>query len=100
MSTTVKKTPKKTQTSKKQNFIRLNVDENLEKLLQKYEQKYTLLTRSDIIRMLLSEVDWQKTTQKTSYSQKSFQQILADSNFVDIKDEDKQFEYLSKHGLL
>jgi hypothetical protein len=62
MSTTVKKTPKKTQTSKKQNFIRLNVDENLEKLLQKYEQKYTLLSRSDIIRMLLSEVDWQKTS--------------------------------------
>ena len=50
--------PTKTTKKPKQKFIRLNLDDKLEALLQKYESKYTLLSRSDIIRMLLSEVNW------------------------------------------
>lgn len=57
------KTTKKTTTKAKQQFIRLNLDPALEKMLQEYEQKYTLLSRSDIIRMLLSEIYWENKRQ-------------------------------------
>lgn len=39
----------------KQKFVRLNIDERLESVLQEYENRYSLLSRSDIVRMLLSE---------------------------------------------
>jgi|694.fasta_scaffold31784_10 hypothetical protein len=55
------KTPRKTKT---QSFVRLNLDPNLDKMLLEYEQKYSLLSRSDIIRMLLSELYWSKKQAK------------------------------------
>ena len=60
MSATTSKLTKKTTIKTKQQFIRLNLDPALEKMLQEYEQKYTLLSRSDIIRMLLSEIYWEQ----------------------------------------
>jgi metal-responsive CopG/Arc/MetJ family transcriptional regulator len=48
-------------TKSKQTFIRLNVDEKLDKLLNKYQARYSLIGRSDLIRVLLSEVDYLKS---------------------------------------
>jgi hypothetical protein len=42
-------------TKKKQKFIRLNIDEKLENLLKVLETEYPLLSKVDIIRMLLSK---------------------------------------------
>lgn len=61
MSANATKTPRKT---KPQSFVRLNLDPNLDKMLLEYEQKYSLLSRSDIIRMLLSELYWSKKQAK------------------------------------
>jgi hypothetical protein len=57
LSVNTKTKPKK----KTQKFVRLNLDSELESMLEEYEVKYKLLSRSDIIRMLLSEIYYQKT---------------------------------------
>lgn len=62
MSATTK--TKSKQNPKTQKFVRLNLDANLDKMLLEYEQKYSLLSRSDIIRMLLSELYWSKKQTK------------------------------------
>jgi predicted RNA-binding protein with EMAP domain len=61
---TTKTIQKAKKSVKNQKFVRLNLDPDLENLLAGYEIKYKLLSRSDIIRMLLSEVSWSKQFQK------------------------------------
>jgi hypothetical protein len=48
-----------------QTFIRLNVDTKLDNMLKKYESQYHLLNRGDLVRMLLSEVDFIKSKTAT-----------------------------------
>jgi hypothetical protein len=75
----------KSPTKTKQTFIRLNVDEKLDNLLKKYESQYHLLNRGDIVRMLLSEVDFIKS--KTATPTKDFfatlKQVDADISELD-----------------
>jgi hypothetical protein len=80
-----------------QKFIRLNLDEALEAMLREYEVKYKLLSRSDIIRMLLSEIYWEKKLddrQKlTSFFAGLFQPEVRLS-------EEEMFAELSQHNLM
>ena len=57
-STTKIQSKTKTAALKTQKFVRLNLDPQLENFIAEYENKYRLLNRSDIIRMLLSEVQY------------------------------------------
>ncbi len=75
--------------TEKQKFIRLNLDENLDNLLQKYQEHYKLLSKTDIVRMLLSEVDFIRENNLEN-PKKSFKEILQGSNFIDIEDENEQ----------
>ena len=48
--------PVKTKSAKtKQKFVRINIDPKLEHYLSLYEEKYPLFSRSDVVRMLLSQ---------------------------------------------
>jgi hypothetical protein len=58
----------KPSTKTAQTFIRLNVDTKLDNMLKKYESQYHLLNRSDLVRMLLSEVDFIKSKTATPAS--------------------------------
>ena len=93
------KTTKKTTTKAKQQFIRLNLDPALEKMLQEYEQKYTLLSRSDIIRMLLSEIYWEQKEEVRSKNGKIgdiFDRLKATNPVLYDLSEDQMFEEWQK----
>jgi hypothetical protein len=64
--TTKTKPPTKLKSKSTQTFIRLNVDAKLDNLLKKYEKQYHLLNRGDVVRMLLSEVDYIKSQPKST----------------------------------
>ncbi len=50
------KTPIKKKTLKPvQKFVRIQIDPKLESILQQYEQKYQLLNRPDIVKIIISE---------------------------------------------
>jgi hypothetical protein len=78
----------------KQSFVRITIDDTLDSILSLYERDYPLLSRSDIIKMLLSQ------SISINQKRKSFKQILANSTFLDTDDEDEQFEILRKEGLV
>ena len=68
MSVTATKTRKQTKVNTPQKFVRLNLDAELERFLLKYEKQYKLLSRGDIIRMLLSEIDASNRSMKKFFS--------------------------------
>jgi hypothetical protein len=93
------KTTKKVSTKTKQQFIRLNLDPALEKMLQEYEQKYTLLSRSDIIRMLLSEIYWEQKEEVRSKNGKIgdiFDRLKVTNPVLYDLSEDQMFEEWQK----
>lgn len=100
-SKTKAKTTKKIKTTTpKQQFIRLNLDEKLDEILNFYQQKYTLLSKPEIVRMLLNEGDWKlKNSNKNTADQSkpSFKQILSNSDFLDIQEEEEQFAFVKKN---
>jgi DNA primase large subunit len=96
MSATV--TKKQSKSSPKQSFIRLNLDAELENMLSEYELKYKLLGRSDIIRMLLSEISWQKKIlAKREFS--NFLQELPKPQ-TNFSSEDQIFQFMKSNNLL
>ena len=88
--TTLLKTQKKIQ--KAQKFVRLNIDEKLEKILIDYSKEYPLFNNTDIIRMILSKGIRSKQT-------RTFKEILSGRNFIDIDEEEAQFQWLIDNGL-
>jgi len=68
MSVTASKTRKQTKINTPQKFVRLNLDVELERFLLTYEKQYKLLSRGDIIRMLLSEIDASNRSMKKFFS--------------------------------
>jgi metal-responsive CopG/Arc/MetJ family transcriptional regulator len=98
MNTKVKTLLKKATASKtKQRFIRLNLDQKLDQMLSEFEVQYKLLNRSDIIRMLLSEIYFSKKQNdrqkfisfinslpkaKTEYSEEEMTKILEENNLM------------------
>lgn len=97
MSVNVKtrsKTGKKMALAKKpQKFIRINIDDKLDSILNRYTKDYPLFNRSDIVKLLLSRAIKQD-------SDKSLLEVMKGASFVDIEDEEGQFALLRKHGLV
>ena len=85
--TTLLKTQKKIQ-----KFVRLNIDDKLEKILIDYSKEYPLFNNTDIIRMILSKGIRSKQT-------RTFKEILSGRNFIDIDEEEAQFQWLIDNGL-
>jgi hypothetical protein len=85
---------KKLSTKSVQKFVRLNLDEKLDQLLTEFEQQYQLLNRSDIIRMLLSEIYYTKKQQKRLAFQKFLstlpkgERLTIEDSFKLLKNED------------
>lgn len=79
-------------TKKSQKFIRINIDDKLDSILNRYSSDYPLFNKSDIVKLLLSKAIKQD-------SDKSLLEVMKGANFVDIEDEDTQFTFLRKHGL-
>jgi metal-responsive CopG/Arc/MetJ family transcriptional regulator len=86
------KTSKKTSVSKTQKFIRINIDDKLDSILNRYIKEYPLFNRSDIVKLLLSKAIKQD-------SDKSLLDIMKGATFIDIDDENAQFAFLRKHNL-
>ena len=64
-----------------QRFVRINIDEKLNKILNEYSDEYPLFTNAEIIKLLISK--------GISQNKKlSFGQILSNQEFVDIPEED------------
>jgi|688.fasta_scaffold471879_2 hypothetical protein len=97
MSVNVKtksKIGKKTTSAKKpQKFIRINIDDKLDSVLNHYSKDYPLFNRSDIVKLLLSRAIKQDLD-------KSLLEVMKGASFVDIEDEEAQFALLRKHGLV
>jgi hypothetical protein len=99
MSVKNKKVITKPSTSKSQaqRFIRLNLDQALEQMLQEYEAEYRLLSRADIIRMLLSKV-------YNDRKQKARQKMLALLDSLPKPEvelsEDQMFQILEENDLM
>ena len=90
---TTKTTPKP---KTKQKFLRLNLDENLDRFIQSYESKYMLLSRADIVRMLLSEIYYEKQRESRQELKKFLASLPpANHNFT----EDEIFDILKEEGL-
>jgi replicative DNA helicase len=81
--------------TKTQKSIRLNVDEELDILLSIYESKYSLLSRADIIKMLLSEAIYNHKSQSNNVFSK-LRDIHKNTKPVD---EDTIFALLEKHSI-
>ncbi|MEI6728555.1 MAG: hypothetical protein WCK98_02825 [bacterium] len=79
---------------KTQRFIRLNVDDKLDYYFKLLERDYPLMSRSELLKMLVSQALSQNQRKK------SFKQILQGSNFINIENEDAQFEFLRKNGIM
>lgn len=88
---------KSSATAPKQQFVRLNLDSNLEQMLQEYEVQYSLLSRSDIVRMLLSEVYWFKKRQARSRLVSMIQNLPAPAVTLD---EDQIFTTLENSDMM
>lgn len=73
------KTTTKPKNKSTQTFIRLNVDAKLDNLLKKYEAQYHLLNRGDIIRMLISQVDYTNSNLKLNSTTMDETQYLLSS---------------------
>ena len=76
MSVKVKTKTTKTTPKTKQKFIRLNLDEKLNEILDFYQEKYTLLSKAEIVRMLLSEGVWKLKNSSNNKSNTSFKEIF------------------------
>lgn len=96
-------TPKSKSTTKptskpktKQKFLRLNLDENLDRFIQSYESKYMLLSRADIVRMLLSEIYYEKQRESRDQALEFIKSLPpANHNFT----EEEIFDILNEEGL-
>jgi hypothetical protein len=97
MSVKVKTKTTKTTPKTKQKFIRLNLDEKLNEILDFYQEKYTLLSKAEIVRMLLSEGVWKLKNSSNNQSNTSFKEILSSGKFLNIENEDEQFAFVNKH---
>jgi len=86
------KTKFKNNSKVKQKFIRINIDDKLDTILNKYAIEYPLFSRSDIVKLLLSRVIRQD-------EEKSLLKIMEGASFIDISDEDEQFDFLRKNSL-
>jgi len=76
-----------------QKFVRVNIDAKLDKILREYNQEYPLFSNAEIIKMLISQGIRQKQKQ-------SFKQILRGQMFVDLDDEQDQFDWLRKNNFM
>ena len=88
MSVKVKTTTKLKST---QRFVRINIDEKLNKVLNEYSDEYPLFTNAEIIKLLISKGISQN-------KKSSFSQILSNQKFVDV-DEVDQFQWLDKNQI-
>lgn len=75
----------------KQSFVRINIDDKLDKILSRYQRDYPLLSRADIIKMLLSQ---------SIRANQTLAEVMEGAEFLDVEGEDEQFDFLDKHGLL
>jgi hypothetical protein len=88
-----KNTPK---VKSKQKFLRLNLDSKLDNFIQSYQSKYSLLSQGDIVRMLLSEIYYQKQTESRQ-KMLGFVNTLPPANHS--FDQDQIFDILKKENL-
>ena len=85
------KTKTTTKPKSVQKFVRINIDEKLNKILNEYSDEYPLFTNAEIIKLLISK--------GISQNKKlSFGQILSNQEFVDIPEED-QFKWLIQNQI-
>jgi hypothetical protein len=82
---------------KNQTFVRLNLDDKLENLIKKYEARYSLLNRGDIIRMLLSEVVYKEMNESKIKLANFLKSLPKPTNNLS---EEEIFEILNKNDLL
>jgi hypothetical protein len=96
MPTTVTKTPKK------QRFLRLTIDDKLEALLVRYELEYPLLSRVDIVRMLISKSITQSSQSNTKASRLAdwLDANVAQNPLIQNKTELEQFKILEENDLM
>jgi hypothetical protein len=74
-----------------QKFIRITLDSKLQLITDRYSEDYPLLGQSEILKMLICNgLKKEKNT---------FKQILANSQFADVIDEDEQFQILKQNDL-
>jgi DNA-binding winged helix-turn-helix (wHTH) protein len=85
------KTVTKSKNQNKQSFVRINIDNKLAKILEMYQRDYPLLSKADIIKMLLSQ---------SIRANRTLAQVMEGADFLDIEDEAEQFAFLEKHGLM
>ncbi len=74
-----------------QRFVRINIDEKLNKILNEYSNEYPLFTNAEIIKLLISKGISQN-------KKPSFSQILSNQEFVDIPEGD-QFKWLIQNQI-
>jgi hypothetical protein len=92
----LQKTKNTSKTKSKQKFLRLNLDSKLDNFIQSYQSKYSLLSQGDIVRMLLSEIYYQKQTESRQ-KMLGFMNSLRPANH-DLN-QDQIFDILKKENL-
>jgi hypothetical protein len=91
-----------TKTPKKQRFLRLTIDDKLEALLVRYELEYPLLSRVDIVRMLISKSITQSSQSNTKTSRLAdwLDANVAQNPLIQNKTEAQQFKILEENDLM
>ena len=91
-----------TKTAKKQRFLRLTIDDKLEALLVRYELEYPLLSRVDIVRMLISKSITQSSQSNTKASRLAdwLDANVAQNPLIQNKTEQEQFKILEENDLM
>ncbi|MEI6728825.1 MAG: hypothetical protein WCK98_04235 [bacterium] len=91
-----------TKTPKKQRFLRLTIDDKLEALLVRYELEYPLLSRVDIVRMLISRSITQSSQSNTKASRLAnwLDSNVAQNPLIQNKTEQEQYEILEENDLM
>ncbi len=73
----------------KPNFVRITIDPQLEKVITEIQNEYPLLSTAEAVKIILSRGVKAKA--------KTFPQILSNSKFLDITDEDEQFKFIKEN---
>jgi hypothetical protein len=88
MTTAIKSKPAKTT----QSFIRLNIDDKMQKYLDYMQKQYPFLSNTDIVRMIIS--------QSASSNYFSFNSIFGKLDTIDGLTEDEQNNILIKNQMM
>ena len=66
------------------------IDEKLAQIIQDIQAEFPLLSKSEAVKLAISRGS-------QAHKQKTFHQILHNSSFLDIPEEDAQFAFIKKH---